>query len=64
MGGGGFSMSLILEQGQLQETIHTTVPGDGNQLKMTIHPTKHIIGSCQRLLQTVARKVASVVLIG
>ena len=36
----------------------TNVPGNGNQFKIAIHTTKHLIGFRQRLLQTIARKVA------
>ena len=32
---------------------YTSVPGNGNQLKMPIHVTKHLAGPRQRLLQAV-----------
>ena len=39
---------------------YTTIPDNKNQFKMFIHETKHLIGSRQRLLETVARKLALV----
>ena len=47
-----FQYHLRLDIILIQETI------GGYQSKTPIHATKHLIGSRQRLLQTVARKVA------